>query len=183
MSASTEDDLQPAIDYLENLAASLTPDQTRAVEQLAAASLDGKLTLGAVHGYGPKEIEAMYGVAYELYEQRKYDRAQKLFELLVLYEGPVARFWLGLGGCYQHQGEYRKAITAYSLVALCDASSPTGSFHACECFIALREWDHARQALDAVRTLCNLIPDEGEERARLLVRAEALEAAIESAAA
>lgn len=181
MSEAAPSDLAPDIAALERLADSLTDEQTHAVEQLAAACLRGDVTLGTLKGYSSDDIEAMYCVAYELYGQQKYDSAAKLFELLILYEGPVARFWLGLAGCHQRRGDYEKAITAYSLVALFDSTNPKGSFHACECFIAMRQWENARLALDAVRGVCEMAPDESRERAEFLTRVEALHDVIAAA--
>ena len=148
---------------LAGLLAALDDGQKRTVEDLVNLCLSGEVTVGIAKGYTAKDIEAMYHLAFDLYRQRRYEDAQNVFEMLVFYEGPETRFWLGLGGCHQMQGNYEQAVMAYSLLAVIDSTNPLGAFHASECFIAMKEWDKARQSLDAAEGVCELAAQQGDE--------------------
>ncbi len=140
----------------------ISDQQRQKIEELAVACLVDGIPLSVVKGFSDDEIEAVYNVAYNFYQQHQYDKAETLFFFLALHEHTDSRFSLGLGGCHQLMGKYSQAITAYSCAALADATNPMPAFHACECYMALGDWENARKAIIAIETICEAIADEGD---------------------
>ena len=106
-------------------------------------------TLSMLQGISTDDLEAIYSVAHSFYGQGDYDKAQKLFCYLCLYQHMDKRFWKGLAACYQMQKNYKKAAESYAYMALLDIDDPEPSFHASYCFIEMKDFDAARTSLDA----------------------------------
>ena len=156
----------------------ISDQQRQKIEELTVTCLVDGIPLGVVKGFSDDEIEAVYNVAYNFYQQHQYEKAEKLFAFLALHEHIDSRFSLGLGGCYQLMGKYNQAITAYSCAALVDATNPMPAFHACECYMALGDWENARKAVIAIETICEAVADEtdhGELLKKIVAMSEAIE--------
>ena len=168
--------MQDPFDALE----SLTNDQLLTVEKLAARCLTEGATLADVRGCTDDELEAVYNLAHNAYQQQRYEDARKLFQFLAENDHAESRFWMGLAASYQMTGEYEQAVTAYGVAALLDATDPRMPLHACECYVAMNDWESGRKALDAVGLICG---ETGGERvhAEVLKRAALLDSAIAAA--
>ncbi len=153
--------------------AELTDEQLKTVEKLAVQCLKSGIPLSVVKGYSTEELEAVYNVTYNLYQQQKYEDAKTLFQFLTLHEPAEGRFWLGLAACYHRLAEHESAINAYSCAALVDATNPIYAFHAGECYLAMEDWENAKKAIEAVTTLCEVTADE-EDHTELLKRTETM---------
>ncbi len=136
--------------------------QLQEIEDLAIECLADGIPLSVIKNYSDDEIEAVYNVAYNLYQQHQYEDAKKLFTFLVLHEHADSRFSIGLGGCYQLMGQYDKAIIIYSTAAVIDATNPMPAFHACECYMALKDWDNAKKAVTSIEIICVATADEAD---------------------
>ena len=128
------------------------------IEDLATNLFEEGASLGAIRGFTVDEIEAAYHMAYGLYQQRRYDEAVKLFQYFSMHEHTDRRFWMGWAACLQKLKKYDAAIKAYGVATMLDMGQPDGPFHAAECYIAMRDWDKAKQSLETVLTIA-----EGEE--------------------
>ncbi|MGI9228470.1 MAG: SycD/LcrH family type III secretion system chaperone [Gammaproteobacteria bacterium] len=135
-----------ACEVLENL----NEEQLEKVQQLALDSISSGLSRADIMGYSKESIEALYSVAYGLYQQGKDDEAKKTFQVLLMYEHSDPRFWLGLGGSCQRLGDYQEAVMAYGCGALGDLANPVFPFHAAESYISLQDWENAKQTLDTL---------------------------------
>ncbi len=151
----------------------LTDEVSDRVEKMALECLEKGISIADIRGYSEEEIEALYQVAYNLYQQQKHQDAKTMFQFLSTYEHADARFWLGLGGCCQRLNEFESAINAYSCAALADATNPVYPFHACECYIATKDWDVAKKAIDAIEILCDMELDD-MDHSQLIKRTEAM---------
>ena len=146
---------------------SLTDRELSTVEELARRCLETGATLGDVRGYTTDEMDAVYLLAHNAYQQRKYDDAGKLFYFLAENDHTESRYWMGLAACLQLTGEHRQAVAAYGMTALLDATSPEPPLRACECYLALRDTAAARKALDAVELVCETTGGERVHAATL----------------
>ncbi len=151
----------------------LTDEMAARVEKMALECLEQGISIADIRGYSEQEIEALYQVAYNLYQQQKHQDAKTMFLFLSMYEHADARFWLGLGGCCQRLNEFESAINAYSCAALADATNPVYPFHACECYIATKDWDAAKKAIESIEILCDMEFD-GMDHSQLIKRTEAM---------
>ncbi len=132
----------------------ITDEQLQTVEELTKKCLLEGASLGSVRGYTSDELEAVYGLAHNAYRQRKYEQAEQLFLFLVENDHAEHRFWMGLAATQQMSEQHRKALVAFGMTAMLDATNPWPSIHACECYLALGERENARLALDAAEGVC-----------------------------
>ena len=120
------------------------------IEDLATDLFQEGAALGSIKGFTADEIEAAYHMAYGLYQQRRYDEAAKLFQYFSIYEHTDRRFWMGWAACLQKLKKYDFAIKAYSVATMLDVGNPDAPFCAAECYIAMQDWDKAKQSLETV---------------------------------
>ena len=135
---------------------SLTERELLCVEELATKCLSEGAAMADVRGYTEEEMEAVYNFAHNAYLQGKYAEARQLFQFLAENDHTESRFWMGLAASCQMSGGYQQAVTAYGMAAFLDATDPRPALHACECFLAMEEWENGRKALDAVNFICDV---------------------------
>ena len=115
-------------------------------------------------------MEAVYTLAFNMYDQAKYEDAHGLFTFLGLYDHLEKKYWIGLAACRHMLKRYEAAIDAYSMAALFDVDNPEIPLHAAECYLALgnldgaysgafaaRHWAERRSGFDAVRDRADII--------------------------
>jgi type III secretion system low calcium response chaperone LcrH/SycD len=126
-------------------------------------------------GLSEDELEALYGVAYNLYNQGQYDDSDKLFRLLCFLDHLDRRFWMGLGAVRQSLKRHADAIEAYSVAAVLDTEDPVVPLHAAECFLALGRLEEADSAITGALHYAGNEP----RHKRVRDRAEALQQALQ----
>lgn len=88
-------------------------------------------------GISSKDIEVLYVITKTLYENAKYDEAQKMFRLLIMIDHFEFKFLFGLAACMQAQEKYFIAATTYQMAATLDLNYPWTHFHAAECYMKM----------------------------------------------
>ncbi len=130
-----------------------TQDLNEAEQQLldmVSKVLQGESSLGTELNFSDEEIDAMYLVAYNLYQSRKYADALKLFGLLSTLVPLEYRFLFGGASCMQMLGEYLTASMYFQLACGLEQDNPAPMLHSAECFLALKDKDGAKIALENV---------------------------------
>jgi type III secretion system low calcium response chaperone LcrH/SycD len=108
------------------------------------------LPLGEAAGVSKEIIEAGYGLAFSLYNSGNFKDAETMFRALCLYNHQDDRFWMGLGGCRQMNGDLDGAIDAYGMATLMSAmAGPGPSVHAGLCYLKKGDKENARALFDA----------------------------------
>lgn len=97
--------------------------------------------------------ETTYALAYDLYQNGHYEKANKLFTLLTLANPKEKKFWMGTAASLQSLGQYDIAITNYAMAASIDMNDPWPHHHAAECYIALNKTAEAKNALNEAERL------------------------------
>ena len=156
---------------------SLTDRELSSVEELARQCLEHGAALGDIRGYTADEMDAVYLLAHNAYQQRRYEDARRLFYFLAENDHTESRYWMGIAACLQLTGEHTEAVAAYGMAAMLDATNPVPPLHACECYLALHDLAAARKALDAVEFVCETTGGEAVHAATLK-RAALLSAAV-----
>ena len=106
----------------------------------------------------------------EVYARGELERATGIFHYLCIFEGNDARFWTALAVALQKQKDWERAIDAWSMAALLDATNVRLYLHATECLMITRQWRRAKQCLDAFFTVRkNLRGDKGGSGMQRLV--------------
>ena len=141
--------------------------------------LEGHTTIAAERGIGPQHLEAVYAMAYNFYNQAKYEDAQKAFSFLVFYSHLDRRFWMGLGATEQMRKDFPAAVQAYAMAGLLDVNDPEVPLHAADCYLAMGQREATISALTAARHF-----SEGKPQfARIHQRATAMLEQLEPSAA
>lgn len=117
--------------------------------QIIDQLLGGEKTLGDIRGLTTQEIEAIYTVAYNLFENAKYEDALKVFGFLCLYSHLDKRFWLGAAACHQQLKNFAEAVDAYSMTAVLDVEDPTPSLQAAMCYLSMGNLDKAESGCES----------------------------------
>ena len=106
--------------------------------------LNSGITLAQARGIEPDTIEAMYNVAYSLYQSRDFEKARQIFHTLVMLNHYEFRFYFGLASTYQMLKEYNKAVQIYGIAHMFKGDDPSVPFHSAYCHSKLGNFDAAR---------------------------------------
>lgn len=93
-------------------------------------------------------MEAIYSVAYNLYQGGKYEEAQKVFQFLCFYDHFNRKYFMGLGACQQMMKEYENAIEIFSFATILDSDDPRPMLYIGDCHLAMSNKDEARTAYE-----------------------------------
>ena len=93
-------------------------------------------------------MEAIYSVAYNLYQGGKYEEAQKVFQFLCFYDHFNRKYFMGLGACQQMMKDYGNAIEIFSFATILDSDDPKPMLYIGDCHLAMGGNDEARQAYE-----------------------------------
>ena len=135
------------------------------------------LSLAEVTSMKAEDIENLYALAYNLYTSGNHKDAEVVFQSLCLYNHKDVRFWMGLAGSRQANGNLRGAIDAYAMagtVAL--LKDPQPFLYAARCYIQLGEKENA---IAAIKGLMAIAEDENPVHTQCREKAAALLALLE----
>ena len=114
--------------------------------QIIMEALFKGATVGDVLNVSDEDLEAGYGLAYNLYNAGNYKDAETMFSGLTIYKHTDKRFWMGLGGSRQMLKKYREAADAYGMATVLGLDDPAPSVHAGICFLKLGDKENALNA-------------------------------------
>ena len=107
-------------------------------------ALQKGLTLAEVTSLTPEYVESLYALAYNLYTSSSHKDAEVVFQALCLYNHKDVRFWMGLGGCRQANGNLKGAVDAYAMAGTVGLlKDPQPFLYAARCYIQLGEKENA----------------------------------------
>ncbi len=141
-----------------------------------AVMMDGLqkgLTFADVTSLTPEYVENLYALGYNLYTSSNHKDAEVVFQALCLYNHKDVRFWMGLAGCRQANGNLRGAIDAYGMAGTAALlKDPQPFLYAARCYIQLGEKENAIAALKGLAELGdenNPVHAQCREQARTLL--------------
>ena len=82
-------------------------------------------------------MEAIYSVAFNLYQGGRYEEAKKIFQFLCFYDHYQKKYFLGLGACQMMFQDYETAIELFSFASALDTDDPRAMLYIGDCQIAL----------------------------------------------
>jgi type III secretion system low calcium response chaperone LcrH/SycD len=106
-------------------------------------------TFKQLKGFSEDEMEAVYSVAYNLFQNGKLDDAEKVFRFLCFFDHLCQKYWIGLGSCRKALKNFAGAIDCFGLAGLLDLKDPRPAVLSAECHIQLGHRDEAISALSA----------------------------------
>ncbi len=131
-------------------------------EQFGSSSIASRLS--------DDQIEIIYGFAYELHLQGKFEMAIQQLKLILLYRPFHHRALLALGINLKRLGQFADAIPVFTSAIVYSEGSPQAAIHIAECLTALGEMESSKQVLEPLIKIASM----DEAYASLLRRAEAL---------
>jgi type III secretion system low calcium response chaperone LcrH/SycD len=163
---------------METTAPPAAPPPPPDPDAIARHLVDGGTFAGAV-GIGEASLEALYSVAYNQYQQARYDEALTTFRILCLSDHRQGRHWLGLGATQQRLADYDGAVLAYSMAAeAAGSTNPEAPLRAAECYLALGLVDEALSGLAQAAAWAGPAADPGRVERQVEMLAGAVRRAL-----
>lgn len=122
--------------------------------EIPDAILNGKTTVGEVFNITTAQQESLYSLAYDLYTNKKYDKATKVFDLLCIINPTERKYWIGAAGCKKLLHEYHAAIIYYTNMNMLWPAQLMIYLDLSECLIKLNMLDEAKACLNALISIC-----------------------------
>lgn len=116
----------------------------------------------------PKEkIDASYDVGKELFEKKYFADACDVFFLLTQLNPYYANIWIAMGLCWQNQHNFDAALGSFAVAILLNEKNPEPYLSSIECYLSLKDKEHARETIDLVRPIIEKQSENGVYRQRL----------------
>ncbi len=108
-------------------------------------------TLGDLVGLDSDKLEVLYAYGYNLYSSGQYADAEKIFRALVVYDGTVSKYWIGLAACEENLKKFDAAAELYSLGATMGGlQDPEPMYYAALCRLKADQKETAIAALEVI---------------------------------
>ena len=123
------------------------------IQAIIQAMQDGA-SIGDVANISTEMLEGLYTLGYNLYTSGNFMDAETVFQALCLYKHSEVRFWMGLAGCRQANGNLQGAVDAYSMAGVAGGlSDPAPFMYAATCYVKMGDKENAIGALQGLLTL------------------------------
>ena len=117
------------------------------VAELAHRAARGEVVVKEELNITDGQMEAMYAVAYNQFQNGKYDDAAKSFSLLSMFDPLEYKYLFGIASCFHMKGDYEVASVYYIMASGLDEEDPAPFLHIGECMLALKDMEGANEAL------------------------------------
>ena len=148
----TEADIRGAVERYGGQVAPGVSNET--VIANMAAAFKGKLNLKDAHGFTDDSMEAVYSIAYNLFQAGRFDEAQPLFQFLCMFDHMKRKYWMALGACRFAQKNYADAAGTYIIAGMYADNDPAPPLRAADCFLAAGNVGQAIETLTQGIKLC-----------------------------
>lgn len=117
------------------------------IEELANRAGRGEVIIKEELGITDGQMEAMYAIAYNQFQNTEFDAAAKSFSLLCMFDPFEYKYIFGIASCFHMKGEHELASMYYVIASGVDEKDPAPFFHTAECLLATNDKEGARDAL------------------------------------
>lgn len=124
--------------------------------EIPDAFLSGNTTLGELLNI-PNDIqESLYSIGYDLFSNKKYDKASKIFDFLCMVSPTERKHWIGAAGCKKLLEDYNTAVFYYTNMTMMWPAQLLTYLDLSECMIKLEMLDEAKACLEGVLSICKV---------------------------
>ncbi|WP_018693971.1 SycD/LcrH family type III secretion system chaperone [Algicola sagamiensis] len=123
-------------------------------------------TFKDLKNFSDGSMEAIYNVAYNLYQVQKYEDSLKIFKFLGFFDHFNKKYFMGLAACHQMQQNYQEAVDAYSYAGMLDVNDPHPPLYAGECHLAMADYEKAESGFYAAVEFAGDNPDYAQTKSR-----------------
>ncbi|WP_295354365.1 SycD/LcrH family type III secretion system chaperone [Succinivibrio sp.] len=108
-------------------------------------------SLGDLVGLDSDKLEVMYAYAYNLYSSGQYADSEKIFRALVVYDGSITKYWVGLAACRENQKAFQEAAELYAMGATMGGlQDPEPMYYSALCRLKADQKENAIAALEFI---------------------------------
>lgn len=145
------------------------------VEDLIKKIQEG-YSIAAAVGFSKEKLEAVYAIAYQFFNQGKYEKAMKLFGFLLIHEQSDQRFYIAFGTCLQILNLPEEAIKYLGIASVFEPSDPLPAIQIAECLFSLNRSNEAYDLLKKIDADFGSLPQfkEVAAKVKLMLNSEAL---------
>ena len=133
-----------------DIASNLTEEAVEMSLNLGQQLAQGKMRIKDVLQISDKHMEALYAIAYNFYQENKYEDANKIFTFLCRCDPIKPKFWEGLAATEKLQKHYNEAITFYYVLTQIRPLKISYYLDLAECFIKMDQKSTAKQCCQLV---------------------------------
>jgi type III secretion system low calcium response chaperone LcrH/SycD len=122
--------------------------------QAIVKAMQNGASISDVANMSAEVLEGLYSLGYNLYTSGNFADAEIIFQSLCLYKHSEVRFWMGLAGCRQANGNLQGAVDAYSMAGVAGGmTDPSPFLYAANCYIKMGDKENAVGALKGLLVL------------------------------
>ncbi len=118
------------------------------MEEITKKVIAGETTYQIELGLTDEELEAMYMVGFNFYNQERYEDAKKTFALISVLKPTEYKYAFALASAHRMNGDFENAILGYFAAAGLSPTNPTPFVHMAECLIHLDDLIGAKENLE-----------------------------------
>lgn len=133
-------------------------DEKKREEMLKVATsiLDGTFDVKEYYGLTEGGVEAMYAAGYELFQHKKYDKAQQIFSMLCFLDNNSKKFYYAYGVASFMLKQYMQAEIGYRAALLNGDYTPNLFLRLAEACLCQNKMKEGTDCLDEVIRLSQL---------------------------
>ncbi|SDD38512.1 type III secretion low calcium response chaperone LcrH/SycD [Cupriavidus sp. YR651] len=113
-------------------------------------SVNHGVTLKEIYGISGEQMEAVYCIAHDLYNEGRLDEAEKFFRFLCVYDFYCVEYLMGLAAVYQLKGAYQKAADIYAVAFAQSKGDYRAMLFSGQCQLAMGKVGRARMCFRQV---------------------------------
>ena len=119
----------------------------------------GKICLKEALKIPKTQLDMFYAMAYDFYQNNKYEKAETFFSLLVFIDPLEEKYWEGLAGTEKQLKNFDLAIAAYGMLSQIKAKKAIYYLNLAECFFWRKQFQEAAQCCEAMLFLAEKFPE------------------------
>jgi type III secretion system low calcium response chaperone LcrH/SycD len=137
-----------------------TREPVQLASEIIGATLDvcnafkkGEATMGDIMQISQKQIDTLYSVGYNLLKAKKYDKAEKIFQLLCIFAPKTIDYWLGYSICHKMQAHWEAAIMTYYIILRIQPECCGAYLNIAECLMHIDKFAEAKKCIEVLMAL------------------------------
>lgn len=116
-------------------------------------------SLREISGVSDSAMQIFNEAVAEIYGNKEYDRALKMYAFLSFLEPNEPAYWLGYGNCEFFGQRYDRALPAYEMTIRLDGSNPLNHFYIAHCYHELNQKEQAVEEVERAIALMKGKPE------------------------
>lgn len=132
------------------------------------------MTLQDATGISDKALEEVYCLAYNFYNQGKYQESIMLFQFLAGASPKAYKYILGLAASYHQIHAYEDAFACFYIALYLDPANPMPAYYATDCCLKQHLYGEALELAEVTSQICEDRPEYAQLKQRLELTIAAL---------